>query len=132
MHHVNENLNERIEKHLGFVPPNKEGFDTVAAMHAMHEGIGKVFVCLGGNFLMAASDTEYTAKALQRCELTVQISTKLNRSHLVTGKTALILPTFGRSEKDMKNGKKRFITVENSMGRVRQSRGLLKPVSEGI
>lgn len=132
MHHVNENLNERIEKHLGFVPPNKEGFDTVAAMHAMHEGIGKVFVCLGGNFLMAASDTEYTAKALQRCELTVQISTKLNRSHLVTGKTALILPTFGRSEKDMKNGKKRFITVENSMGRVRQSRGLLKPVSKGI
>ncbi len=132
MHHVNENLNERIEKHLGFVPPNKEGFDTVAAMRAMHEGMGKVFVCLGGNFLMAASDTEYTAKALQRCELTVQISTKLNRSHLVTGKTALILPTFGRSEKDMKNGKKRFITVENSMGRVRQSRGLLKPVSENI
>ena len=132
MHHVNEKLNERIEKHLGFIPPNKEGFDTVAAMRAMHEGIGKVFVCLGGNFLMAASDTEYTAKALQRCELTVQISTKLNRSHLVTGKTALILPTFGRSEKDMKNGKKRFITVENSMGRVRQSRGLLKPVSENI
>ncbi|MGB5497301.1 MAG: FdhF/YdeP family oxidoreductase, partial [Maribacter sp.] len=132
MHHVNEKLNERIEKHLGFVPPEKEGFDTVAAMRAMHEGIGKVFVCLGGNFLMAASDTEYTAKALQRCELTVQISTKLNRSHLVTGKTALILPTFGRSEKDMKDGKKRFITVENSMGRVRQSRGLLKPVSESI
>jgi anaerobic selenocysteine-containing dehydrogenase len=81
---------------------------------------------------MAASDTEYTAKALQRCELTVQISTKLNRSHLVTGKTALILPTFGRSEKDMKNGQLRYITVENSMGRVRQSRGLLKPASENI
>jgi molybdopterin-dependent oxidoreductase alpha subunit len=132
MHHVNKELNVNIEKHLGFVPPKKEGFDTVAAMRAMHEGKGKVFVCLGGNFLMAASDTEYTAEAIQRCNMTVQISTKLNRSHLVTGKTALILPTFGRSEKDMKNGKKRFITVENSMGRVRQSRGLLKPVSEQI
>ncbi|NNK75709.1 MAG: FdhF/YdeP family oxidoreductase, partial [Maribacter sp.] len=132
MHHVNDKLNERIEKHLGFVPPDKEGFDTVAAMQAMYEGIGKVFFCLGGNFLMAASDTEYTAEAMQRCELTVQVSTKLNRSHLVTGKTALILPTFGRSEKDMKNGKKRFVTVENSMGRVRQSRGLLKPASEHI
>ena len=132
MHHVDDELNRRIQVHLGFKPPTKEGLDTVAAMRAMHEGEGKVFVCLGGNFLMAASDTEYTAKALQRCELTVQISTKLNRTHLVTGKTALILPTFGRSEKDMKNGKKRFITVENSMGRVRQSRGLLKPVSENI
>ena len=132
MHHVDDKLNRRIEANLGFKPPTKEGLDTVSAMRAMHEGEGKVFVCLGGNFLMAASDTEYTAKALQRCELTVQISTKLNRTHLVTGKTALILPTFGRSEKDMKNGKKRFITVENSMGRVRQSRGLLKPVSENI
>ena len=132
MHYVDKDLNKRIEKHLGFVPPNKEGYDTVGAMKAMHDGHGKVFVCLGGNFLMAASDTEYTAKAIQQCELTVQISTKLNRSHLVTGKTALILPTFGRSEKDMKNGTQRYITIENSMGRVRQSRGLLKPASESI
>ena len=132
MHYVNKDLNIRIEEHLGFVPPNKEGYDTVGAMKAMHDGHGKVFVSLGGNFLMAASDTEYTAEALQRCELTVQISTKLNRSHLVTGKTALILPTFGRSEKDMKNGTQRYITIENSMGRVRQSRGLLKPASESI
>ena len=132
MHYVDENLNKRIEKHLGFVPPKNEGYDTVGAMKAMYEGKGKVFVCLGGNFLMAASDTEYTANAIQKCELTVQISTKLNRSHLVTGKTALILPTFGRSEKDIKNGKRRYITIENSMGRVRQSRGLLKPASDTI
>ncbi len=132
MHFVNKELNERIEKHLGFVPPSKEGYDTVGAMEAMHEGKAKVFMCLGGNFLMAASDTEYTAKAIQNCDLTVQVSTKLNRTHLVTGKTALLLPTYGRSEKDMKDGKLRHITIENSMGQVRQSRGLLKPASETI
>jgi len=130
MHHVDERLNERIEEHLGFVPPSKEGYDTVGAIKAMHEGAAKVFICLGGNFLMAASDSLYTAEGIQRCDLTVQISTKLNRSHLVTGKTALLLPTFGRSEKDMKNGGQQYITIENSMGRVRQSRGVLKPVSE--
>jgi molybdopterin-dependent oxidoreductase alpha subunit len=132
MHHVDEKLNERIKEHLGFTPPSKEGLDTVGAMRAMYEGEAKVFICLGGNFLMAASDTEYTAESLQRCDLTVQISTKLNRTHLVTGKTGLILPTFGRSEKDLKNGQQRFITIENSMGRVRQSRGLLKPISDAI
>ncbi|PKB00337.1 molybdopterin-dependent oxidoreductase alpha subunit [Flavobacteriaceae bacterium MAR_2009_75] len=132
MHYVDEKLNQRIEKHLGFVPPAEEGVDTVGAIKAMYEGRGKVFICLGGNFLMAANDTEYTAQALQNCSLTVQISTKLNRTHLVTGKTALILPTYGRSEKDMKNGKLRYFTMEDSMGRVRQSRGLLKPASDNI
>lgn len=131
-HFVDEAMNQRIEKHLGFTPPEKEGVDTVGAMKAMHDGKAKVFICLGGNFLMAASDTEYTAKALQNCDLTVQISTKLNRTHLVTGKTALILPTYGRSEKDMKDGDLRYFTMEDSMGRVRQSRGLLKPASENI
>ncbi|MTI30880.1 FdhF/YdeP family oxidoreductase [Xanthovirga aplysinae] len=132
MHYVDEPFNERIEKHLGFKPPVKEGLDVVGAIRAMHEGEAKFFMCLGGNFLMAAADTDYTADAIQNCTLTVQISTKLNRTHLVTGKTALILPTFGRSEKDMKNGKQRYLTVENSMGRVRQSRGLLKPISDAI
>lgn len=131
-HFVDEGLNQRIEKHLGFKPPTKKGVDTVEAMRAMHEGKAKVFICLGGNFLMAASDTVYTAEALQQCSLTVQISTKLNRTHLVTGKTALILPTFGRSEKDMKDGTLRYLTMEDSMGRVRQSKGLLKPASEDI
>ncbi len=132
MHFVNEELNQRIEKYLGFVPPAKEGYDVVEAMKAMYEHKAKVFMCLGGNFLMAASDTEYTAKAIQNCSLTIQISTKLNRTHLVTGKKALLLPTFGRSEKDLKKGKLRHITVENSMGQVRQSRGLLQPASEYI
>lgn len=132
MHFVNKELNERIEKYLGFVPPSEKGYDTVGAMEAMHKGKGKIFMCLGGNFLMAASDTEYTAKGIQNCDLTVQVSTKLNRTHLVTGKTALLLPTYGRSEKDMKDGKLRHITIENSMGQVRQSRGLLKPASDTI
>ena len=131
-HFVNKDLNKRIKEHLGFTPPSEEGVDTVGAMKAMHEGKAKVFMCLGGNFLMAASDTEYTAKALQNCELTVQVSTKLNRTHLITGKTALILPTIGRSEKDIKNGVQRKFTVENSMGRVTQSKGVLKPASDNL
>ncbi|MEN8788692.1 MAG: FdhF/YdeP family oxidoreductase, partial [Flavobacteriaceae bacterium] len=132
MHYVDKRLNQRIEKHMGFVPPDKTGLDTVGAMKAMHEGRAKVFIALGGNFLMAASDTDYTAAALQNCDLTVQVSTKLNRSHLVTGKTALILPTLGRSEKDMTNGQPQYITTENSMGRVRQSKGILKPAAENL
>ena len=132
MHFVNEDLNANIKKHMGFTPPSKEGLDTVGAMEAMHLGKAKVFMCLGGNFLMAASDTAYTAKGIQNCNLTVQVSTKLNRSHLVTGKTALILPTLGRSEKDIKNGKQRNFTVENSMGRITQSKGILKPASDNL
>ncbi|MEO1012066.1 MAG: FdhF/YdeP family oxidoreductase [Bacteroidota bacterium] len=132
MHYVNKGLNERIKEHLGFDPPEQEGVDTVKAIQAMYTGKAKVFVCLGGNFLMAAPDTEYTARALQNCRLTVQISTKLNRTHLVTGETALILPTLGRSEKDIKDGTQRYFTVENSMGRVTRSRGILRPASESL
>ncbi len=132
MHFVNEDLNARIKTHMGFTPPTKEGLDTVGAMKAMYEGTAKVFMCLGGNFVMAASDTAYTAQGIQNCELTVQVSTKLNRSHLITGKTALILPTLGRSEKDLKNGKQRNFTVENSMGRITQSKGVLKPASDAL
>jgi molybdopterin-dependent oxidoreductase alpha subunit len=132
MHYVDRELNERIKKHMGFDPPDKEGVDTVGAMKAMHDGRAKVFMALGGNFVMAASDTAYTAKAMNRCRLSVQVSTKLNRSHLITGETALILPTFGRSEKDMTGGSQRYITVESSMGRVRRSRGILKPASDKL
>ncbi|MAU72810.1 MAG: hypothetical protein CML04_12015 [Pseudozobellia sp.] len=132
MHYVDDALNQRIKKYLGFDAPTDEGVDTVGAIKSMYEGKAQVFICLGGNFLMAANDTEYTAQALHNCNLTVQISTKLNRSHLVTGETALILPTFGRSEKDMKKGTLRYLTMEDSMGRVRRSHGLLKPASELI
>lgn len=131
-HFVDKAMNERIKEHLGFTPPEQEGVDVVGTLKAMYEGKAKVFMCLGGNFLMAASDTEYTAKGIQNCDLTVQVSTKLNRTHLITGKTALILPTIGRSEKDMKDGKARHFTVENSMGRVKRSKGILKPASDTI
>jgi len=132
MHYVDEDFNARIKEHMGFDPPTKKGIDVVESMEAMHSGKASVFIALGGNFLMAASDTDYTAQALNNCKLTVQISTKLNRSHLVTGKKALILPTFGRSEKDEKNGNARFLTMESSMGRIRQSKGILKPASSSI
>ncbi|MCM5662115.1 FdhF/YdeP family oxidoreductase [Galbibacter mesophilus] len=132
MHFVNKDLNERIAEVFKFTPPSEEGYDTVRAMEAMHEGNAKVFVGLGGNFVSAASDTYYTAEAFQNCNLTVQISTKLNRSHLITGKKALILPTLGRSEHDKKDGELRFLTVENSMGKVHRTRGVLEPASDWL
>ena len=128
MHHVSESLNKALKKEFGFDPPAHEGLDTVNAIQAMYEGKAKVFVALGGNFVSAASDTEYTAEALQNCDLTVSVSTKLNRTHLTAGKTALILPTLGRTEQDQG----RFVTVENSMGKVHQSKGKLKPASEHL
>ncbi|WP_396590420.1 FdhF/YdeP family oxidoreductase [Allomuricauda sp. R78024] len=128
MHHVSESLNKSIQNVFGFQPPNKEGLDTVNAIQAMHKGKAKVFIALGGNFVSAASDTIYTSDALQACDLTVSVSTKLNRTHLTAGKIALILPTLGRTEKD----KKRFVTVENSMGKVHQSEGRLEPASDHL
>ena len=77
--------------------------------------------------MSATPDTEYTAKALQNCNLTVQVSTKLNRSHAITGKKAVILPCIGRSEKDVQASGEQFVSVENSMGVVHQSRGHLTP-----
>ena len=129
VHHVSPEFNTALETVFDFKPPTKEGLDTVHAIEAMHEKKAKIFIALGGNFLSAASDTLYTAEGLQNCTLTVQISTKLNRSHLVTGKTALILPTLGRSEQDHKDGEMRFLTVENSMGKVHRTKGMLPPAS---
>lgn len=122
-----------IEKNFGFRPPQEHGFDTVEAIHAMHEGKGKVFFALGGNFLSATPDTLYTAEALRNCALTVHVSTKLNRSHLVHGKEAIILPCYGRSDMDMTGGKEpQFVSCENSMGVVQMSKGILKPVSDDL
>ncbi|MDA0783749.1 MAG: FdhF/YdeP family oxidoreductase [Bacteroidetes bacterium] len=120
---------DRIEKAFGFHPPQAHGYDVVDCIHAMHKGDAKVFFAMGGNFLSASPDTDFTAQALQNCDLTVQVSTKLNRSHLVTGKEAIILPCFGRSDSDIINGEHQFVTCENSMGVVQMSKGKLKPVS---
>src|ERR671920_132838 len=99
---------------------------------AMHERRVKVFFAVGGNFLSAAPDTEYTAEALRRCRLTVHVSTKLNRAHLVTGERALILPCLGRTEIDEQATGKQFVSAENSMGVVQSSRGTLRPASEHL
>ena len=120
---------DRLGELFHFTPPRDHGFSVVPAIEAMAKQEGKVVFALGGNFLSATPDTEYTAKALQRCQLTVQVSTKLNRSHLVTGKRALILPCLGRTEVDIQESGAQFVTVENSMGVVHSSRGNLPPAS---
>ncbi len=125
-------LLDNLQKVFDFDPPRKPGFDTVASIKAMAEGNAKVFIAMGGNFLSATPDTEYTAKALQNCNLTVQISTKLNRSHLIHGKIALILPTLGRTDIDLQTNGEQFVTVEDSMGVVHSSKGVLEPISEHL
>ena len=123
---------DALENEFGFAPPRKHGFDTVDCIRAMRDGRAKVFFALGGNFLSATPDTEVTAAALKQCRLTVHVSIKLNRSHLVTGRTALILPCLGRTERDVQNGVEQFVTTENSMGVVQSSKGNLAPASEHL
>ncbi|HEY4426466.1 MAG TPA: FdhF/YdeP family oxidoreductase [Pyrinomonadaceae bacterium] len=123
---------DKLGETFDFEPPRNHGFDTVRAIHAMHEGQGKVFFALGGNFLSATPDTDFTAAALRRCRLTAHVSTKLNRSHLITGDRALILPCLGRTEIDAQASGLQFVTTENSMGVVQVSRGSLQPASEEL
>jgi molybdopterin-dependent oxidoreductase alpha subunit len=118
-----------LGKEFDFAPPRHHGFDTVAALEAMHDGRAKVFFGLGGNFLSATPDTAFTAEAMRRCRLTVHVSTKLHRGHLVTGQEALILPCLGRTEHDIQAEGEQFVTVEDSMGVVHASRGVLPPAS---
>lgn len=124
---------DSLEKSTGIRSPEKHGFDSVEAVKAMEEGLGKVFLAMGGNFLSAMSDTNRTSLALSNCNLTVHISTKPNRSHLVTGKTGLILPCLGRTEEDISQiVGRQFVTVENSMGIVHSSTGTFKPASDKL
>jgi len=123
---------DRLKEVFGFEPPRRHGYDVVNAIKAMHAGKGKVFFAMGGNFLSATPDTPYTAEALRKLKLSVHVSIKLNRSHLVHGKEALILPTLSRSDKDIVNGELQFISTENSMGVVQASKGILKPVSDQL
>ncbi|MGA8868978.1 MAG: FdhF/YdeP family oxidoreductase [Candidatus Sulfotelmatobacter sp.] len=123
---------DKLRDTFGFEPPRKHGWDVVDSIKAMHRGEAKVFFAMGGNFLSATPDTEYTAQALSRCQLTVHVSTKLNRAHLITGDQALILPCLGRTDRDIQAGGEQFVTVENSMGIVHTSRGALQPPSEQL
>lgn len=115
-----------------FEPPRRHGYDTVKAIEAMHQQKARVFFALGGNFLSATPDTEYTAEALRRCSLTAHVSTKLNRAHLITGEQALILPCLGRTETDVQLSGPQFVTTENSMAVVQASRGFLRPASADL
>ncbi|GAA3573886.1 FdhF/YdeP family oxidoreductase [Snuella lapsa] len=123
---------DKIEAKYGFKPTHKHGYSVIDAIKAMYDKKAKVFFGLGGNFISAVPDTEYAAKALSNCNLTVHVSTKLNRSHLVTGKEALILPCLGRSEKDYQKTGIQIQSVENSMGVVSSTKGVLEPCSEKL
>jgi molybdopterin-dependent oxidoreductase alpha subunit len=120
---------DALKKEFNFEPPRKQGYDTVESLHAMFDGDVKVFFAISGNFLSNVPDTVYSAHAMQRCKLTAHVSTKLNRSHLITGERALILPCLGRSEEDVQATGKQFLTVEDSMGIVNPSEGFLPPAS---
>jgi molybdopterin-dependent oxidoreductase alpha subunit len=122
---------DNLEKSTGIRSPEIHGFDSVEAVKAMENGSGKVFLAMGGNFLSAMSDTNRTSSALKNCNLTAHVSTKPNRSHLITGKIGLILPCLGRTEEDTSDAVgKQFVTVENSMGIVHSSTGTFKPASD--
>ncbi|HEX8556946.1 MAG TPA: FdhF/YdeP family oxidoreductase [Pyrinomonadaceae bacterium] len=123
---------DALAREFDFEPPRRHGLDTVESIKAMYERKVKVFFALGGNFLSATPDTEFTARALAACRLTAHVSTKLNRSHLVTGEQALILPCLGRTERDAQASGEQFVSVENSMGVVHASRGSLEPASEHL
>jgi molybdopterin-dependent oxidoreductase alpha subunit len=123
---------DRIEQVFGFEPPRHHGYDAVATIEAMLEKKVKVFVALGGNYAMATPDTPRTFDALRSCDLTVQIATKLNRSHLVHGRDALILPTLGRTEIDVQGGVAQGVTVEDSMCMVHISYGMNQPASPNL
>ena len=121
-----------LDSRFGIVSPREHGVDTVDAIRAMRDGRAKVFMGMGGNFAMATPDTAVTEAALRSCSLTVQVSTKLNRSHLVHGATALILPSLGRTDRDIQNGAKQQVSVEDSMSMVHLSRGSLHPPSDAV
>lgn len=123
---------ERLERYHGLNLKKEKGVNTIECIQQMHRGNIKVFLAMGGNFFRATPDHDFTMQALANCELSVQISTKLNRSHLYTGEEALILPTLGRTEIDHVEQKLQFITVENSMGVVQTSHGRKPPASSAL
>jgi len=120
---------DALDQEFGITSPRHHGYDVVRAIQALRDGDAKVFFAMGGNFVGATPDTAVTEAAMRRARLTVHVSTKLNRSHAVTGTRALILPTLGRTDKDVQAGRKQFVTVEDSMGLVHSSRGNLTPAS---
>ncbi|KQQ08083.1 FdhF/YdeP family oxidoreductase [Rathayibacter sp. Leaf296] len=127
-----EVFHDRLDAEFSFASPRKHGTDTVAAIRAMRDGKARVFMGLGGNFARATPDTAVTEAAMRSLALTVHVSTKLNRSHVVTGRRALILPTLGRTDADVRATGEQRVTVEDSMSAVHASRGRLAPPSEHL
>jgi len=123
---------DKLKNYFGFEPPREAGVDVVNCIKAMHKGKIKVFFSMGGNFLSATPDTSYTAEAMRKLKLTISVSTKLNRTHLVHGEEAIILPTLARSDKDVVDGVDQFVSCENSMGVVQMSKGMLHPISDAL
>ena len=120
---------DALQKEFGFDPPRENGHDTVDSVRALRDGKAHFFLGLGGNFVQAAPDTDVVVEAMRRARMTVHVSTKLNRSHLICGDTALILPTKGRTEKDVQVSGPQWISVEDSTCSVHASRGPLEPAS---
>lgn len=123
---------DRLSEHFKMKFPKEHGLDAVESIEAAHEGKVKFYFFMGGNFVSATPDSIYTAEAIRKCELTVQVSTKLNRSHIITGEEALILPCISRSEKDVQESGEQFVTIENSMGVVHKSYGRLENASGNL
>ncbi|MDX3851607.1 FdhF/YdeP family oxidoreductase, partial [Streptomyces sp. AK02-01A] len=118
---------DALDREFGITSPRHHGYDVVRSIEALRDGEAKVFFAMGGNFVAATPDTHVTEAAMRRARLTVHVSTKLNRSHAVTGTRALILPTLGRTDKDIQAGGRQIVSVEDSMGKVHASRGNLPP-----
>jgi anaerobic selenocysteine-containing dehydrogenase len=118
---------------FGFNPPREHGHDVVHALEAIVRGDAKVFIGLGGNFVAASPDTPVISKAFRKLKLTVNVATKLNRTHIVHASSALILPCLARSEVDrVPDGAVQEVTIEDSMSMVQASRGLLVPASHHL
>ncbi|MCR8556339.1 FdhF/YdeP family oxidoreductase [Mucilaginibacter sp. BJC16-A38] len=123
---------DKLKEVFGFEPPRGHGYDVVESIEAMNAGKLKVFFAMGGNFLSATPDTLYTAAGMRKMKLTVNVSTKLNRSHLIHGEESIILPTLARSDKDVVGGEVQLISCENSMGVIQMSKGVLDPISDDL
>jgi len=125
-------LRSNLEKEFNFSAPKEDGLDVVKSIEAMHAGRAKVFFAMGGNFQLATPDTDYTADAMRKCNLTAQVITKLNRTALVTGRQSLILPCLGRTEKDLQNGIEQYQSTESTMLNVQITHGILEAASEHL
>ncbi len=127
-----EKLLAALDKHFGINCPRPHGYSAIEAVEAMRDGKVRFFMGMGGNFVSATSDSQVTGEGMQHCELTVHVSTKLNRSHLITGDEALILPCIARSERDVQASGPQFVSVENSTGVVHSSEGTFDKASEHL